>query len=109
MSRIPFHRRSSEARAASASGQALAEYAVIIAAIAVACMIAVLFLVAGIRGRYDSTDRAAPEAPFVPPPSPALSYPTTPEDCEDGGWKDYVQLRFEDERACKKYVKEHSP
>jgi Flp pilus assembly pilin Flp len=109
MSRIPFRRRSSELRAAAveASGQSLAEYAVIIAAIAVACMIAVLFLVAGIRDRFDSTDQPSPQAPFVPPPSPALSYPTTLEDCEDGGWKNYAQFR--DEAQCKKYVKEHTP
>jgi Flp pilus assembly pilin Flp len=60
MSRIPFRRRSSEARAASASGQTLAEYAVIIAAIAVACMLAVLFLAAGIRDRFDSSDQPSP-------------------------------------------------
>jgi Flp pilus assembly pilin Flp len=106
MSRTPFRRRSSEARAAGGtSGQTLAEYAVIIAAIAVACMVAVLFLVAGIRGRFDSTEGRSPQAPFLPPPSPALAYPTNLEDCEHGGWKNYAQ--FEDEAECKKYVEDH--
>jgi Flp pilus assembly pilin Flp len=107
MSRTPFRRRSSEARAAAASGQTLAEYAVIIAAIAVAVMVGLLFLVAGIKGRFESTDRPAPQAPFVPPPSPTLSYPTTLEDCEDGGWRNYTQ--FEDEEECKKWVEDHMP
>jgi Flp pilus assembly pilin Flp len=107
MSRTPFRRRSSEARAASASGQTLPEYAVIIAAIAVAVMVALLFLVAGINGRFDSTDPSSPQAPFVPPRTPTLSYPTTLEDCEHGGWRNYAQ--FDDEKECKKYVEEHTP
>ena len=107
MSRIPFRRRSSEVRAASAAGQTLAEYAVIIAAIAVACMIAVLFLAAGIRGRVESSDQPPPQAPVVPPTSPALAYPTTLEDCEDGGWRNYVQ--FESEEECKEYVEDNAP
>jgi len=108
MSRIPFRRRSSEARGGGgASGQTLAEYAVIIAAIAVACVIAALFLVAGIRGRFDATDEPSPQAPFGPPPSPSLSYPTTLEDCEQGRWKNYAQ--FTSEAECKKYVQDHTP
>lgn len=107
MSRIPFRRRSSEPRAASASGQTLAEYAVIIAAIAVACMLAVLFLAAGIRDRFESSDQPSPQAPFVPPTSPALAYPTTLEDCEDGGWQNYAQ--FESEEECKQYVEDNTP
>jgi Flp pilus assembly pilin Flp len=108
MSRIPFRRRSSEARgAAGESGQTLAEYAVIVAAIAVACMIAVLFLAAGIRGRFHSTDQPSAPSPFLPPVSPALSYPTTLGDCKDDGWKNYAQFR--DEAECKKYVEEHTP
>jgi hypothetical protein len=108
MSRIPFRRPSSETcGAGGSSGQTLAEYAVIIAAIAVTCLIAVLFLVAATRGRFDSTDQPYPQAPFVPPPSPTLSYPTKLEDCEHGGWKNYAQFRNEAE--CKKYVEEHTP
>jgi Flp pilus assembly pilin Flp len=108
MSRTPFRRLSSEGRAAaSASGQTLAEYAVVIAGIAVACMVAVLFLVAGIQGRFESNEQPYPQEPFVPPPSPTLSYPTKLEDCEDGGWQTYAQFRNEAE--CKKYVEEHTP
>jgi Flp pilus assembly pilin Flp len=106
MSRTPFRRRSSEARAAAASGQTLAEYAVVIAAIAVAVMVALLFLVAGIKGRFDSTP-SSPQAPFVPPRTPTLSYPATLEDCEEDGWRNYVQ--FDDEEECKKYVEQHTP
>ena len=79
----------------------------IIAGIAVAVMVALLFLVAGIKGRFDSTNPSSPQAPFVPPRTPTLSYPTTLEDCEDGGWRNYAQ--FEDEEECKKYVEEHTP
>jgi hypothetical protein len=80
---------------------------VVIAAIAVACMVAVLFLVAGIKGRFDSTDEPTDGSTFVPPPSPALSYPTRLEDCEDDGWTKYALFRDEDE--CKRYVEEHTP
>ena len=103
MSRTLCPRRSSEAlQAGGSSGQTLAEYAVIVAAIAVACMVAVLFLAAGIQGRFDSTNGPSPQAPFVPPRSPGLSYPAKLEDCEDGGWKNYAQ--FESEEQCKDYV-----
>lgn len=106
MSLIPFRRRSSDRCVIGAPGQAIAEYAVIIAAIAVACMLAVLFLAAGIRGRFDSSDGPSQPAPFVPPrSSPAPSYPTKLEDCTDGRWRNYAQFRSELE--CKQYVEEH--
>ena len=85
------------ARAANAG--ALAGLAVLVAA--------VLFLAAGIRGRFESSDQPPPQAPFVPPTSPALAYPTTLEDCEDGGWRNYVQ--FESEEECKEYVEDNAP
>ena len=44
---------------------------------------------------------------FVPPASPALAYPTTLEDCEDGGWQNYAQFESEDE--CKQYVEGNTP
>ena len=52
------------------SGQTMAEYAVILAGIAVVCVVAALFVGATIKGRVDSTDTPTPAAPFTPPPPP---------------------------------------
>ena len=84
------------------AGTTMAEYAVIIAGIAAVCMVAALFLGSAIASRVHD---AKPSAPLEPPHTPPhLVWPTKPEDCENGGWKNYVQ--FDDEADCKDYVEE---
>ena len=90
------------------SGQTLAEYAVVLAGIAVVCVVAALFLGAAIGSRVGGTAQPAPPAPFQPPvPAPQLVWPTRLENCEDGGWRNFVQ--FDNEAECKDYVNGLTP
>jgi hypothetical protein len=78
----------------------MAEYAVVIAGIVAVCIVAALFLGVVITNRFDS---AKPSAPLEPPRNtPDLVWPTKPEDCENGGWKNYAQV--DNEKQCKDYV-----
>ena len=88
------------------SGQAIGEYAVVVAGIAVVCLVAALFVGSIVANRF----RDAPSEPrtsLTPPrPSPQLAWPRKLEDCEDGGWRNYVQ--FENERQCKDYIRDEA-
>jgi hypothetical protein len=87
----------------------LAETAVIVAAVAVTCLLAALFLGSTIKGLFDGAD-ANPTipAPFTPPATqPAPASPTTLEECERGGWRNFAQFRSE--RECKDYVRSLQP
>lgn len=91
------------------SGQASADYVIVVAAVAIGCALAILFLSGAINGLFGSS--AAPiggQAPLQPPvPSAQLTWPTSVADCEDGGWQDYPQ--FKDEAECKDYVDSLTP
>ena len=89
------------------SGQTLAEYAVVVAGIAVVCVVAALFLSAVIGSRVGSTVKPAPPAPFQPPAPAQLVWPTKLEDCKDGGWHNFVQ--FDNEAECNDYVNGLTP
>ena len=110
MSRIPSRLRSSDARRARArptvateSGQTLPEYAIVVAAVAVAGVLALVLLAAGIGGLFERTgDAPGQQGPFVPPRTPHLSYPTKLADCEHGRWRNYAQFASEEE--CRRYV-----
>jgi hypothetical protein len=88
----------------------MAEYAVVLAGIAVLCLLAIMFLAAGIRGRFESTNTPTPAGPFEPPSTgdlPQLTYPTTIAECEHGGWRNFAQFRNEAE--CTQYVDSLKP
>ena len=109
MSRTPFHLRSSERRAgrghetpAGDSGQTLAEYSVLVAAIAVGCVLAVVFVAAVVGGLFGRSDGSPAPGPLVPPRTSQLVYPTTLEECEHGRWRNYAQFASEEE--CRRYV-----
>jgi hypothetical protein len=86
----------------------MAEYAVVIAGIVTVCVVAALFLGSVIGSRVHD---AKPTAPLAPPQAPVqappLVWPTKPEDCDHGRWRNYVQ--FDDERACMDYVRRVAP
>ena len=86
------------------SGQTIGEYAVVIAGIAVVCLVAALFVGSIVANRI----RDAPSQPHTslepPRTSPQLVWPRRLEECENGGWRNYVQ--FENERQCKDYVRD---
>lgn len=94
------------------AGQTNSEYALILAGLAVFCLVVLVVLGSGVREHFRSTGEtthfvpvAAPRGPFTPPVAP--SYPETLEDCEDGGWREYHQ--FLNERECKDYVRRSTP
>ena len=85
------------------SGQVSGEYAIIVAVIALVCIVAVLVLGIGIRGQFQSGGEGVQQAPFQPPiPSSGVSWPATLAECEDGGWRNFPQ--FASEAECREYV-----
>ena len=85
------------------SGQALAEYALILAGIAMAVIVAVAALGGSIGDLFDSNGRqlAGASRPRAVPATP-LAFPTTLEECVDPGWHSYPQ--FESQTECEEYV-----
>jgi Flp pilus assembly pilin Flp len=96
-------------RAEGETGQALGEYAVLVAGVALVCVFALLFLSGAISGLFNSSaDQQQPGGAFTPPvPRSDLEWPVTIADCEDGGWRNYAQFR--NERECKDYVRDITP
>ena len=90
-------------------GQAFAEMAVIVAAIAVACLLAALFLGVTIKGLFDRSGSNPATPPVFTPPAttPAPVYPSTLAECENGGWRNFPQFR--NERECSDYVRRLQP
>ena len=91
------------------SGQTSAEFSLVLAAIAIGCFLALVFLGGGILDLFDTTGNSVPRSapPPAPPPAPALTWPTTLEECEDGGWQDFPQ--FSNEEECVDYVDTLTP
>ena len=85
------------------SGQALAEYALILAGIAMAVIVALAALGGSVGDLFDSNGRqiAGAGGPRKVPATP-LVYPTTLEECVDPGWHTYPQFASEEE--CKTYI-----
>jgi Flp pilus assembly pilin Flp len=97
-------------RAEGETGQALGEYAVLIAGIAIVCAIALFFLAGATSGWFNSSgDQQQPGGgAFTPPVHKSdLEWPKTTADCEDDGWRNYAQ--FKNERECKDYVRDITP
>lgn len=87
----------------SESGQTLVEYAAALGVIALGCILALTFFGGSVERLLGSSgDRAGA---LLPPLSGTL--PTTTEECEDGGWRNYPQ--FSSEAACKEYVEGLGP
>ena len=75
----------------SESGQATAEYVMLMAAIAIG-LIAASFPGRRRRRTLRIVVRALQQAPFTPPSRPTSVWPTSLADCEDGGWRNYPQF-----------------
>jgi Flp pilus assembly pilin Flp len=85
------------------SGQTSVETVLTIAAIALGCLVAAIFLSGSIRGIFGSiSDPTGPQpsAPFVPPA--VVAVPVTVEDCLNGGWRNYPQ--FTNQGQCVHFV-----
>jgi Flp pilus assembly pilin Flp len=88
------------------SGQVSGEYAIVIGMIAVVCIVAAVFIGFAIAGHFESDGERVRHAPLEPPRS-SLAWPTSIEECEDGGWRNFAQFRDEDE--CIEYVESLAP
>jgi len=81
----------------------MGEYAVVIAGIVVVCLIAALFVGSIVANRFRDAP-AEPRTSLEPPRTlPQLAWPRKLVECENGGWRNYVQ--FENERQCEDYVR----
>jgi Flp pilus assembly pilin Flp len=84
------------------SGQAAAEYALLLGGIALVCIVALMALGGGIGGLFESNGQQLGTPPRIVPSEP-IQYPTTLEECVDPGWHTYPQ--FESQAECEEYVK----
>jgi Flp pilus assembly pilin Flp len=90
-------------RLRSESGQEIAEYAMILALIAIGCMVAVLYFSGGVQRLFGSTTRPMNSAPMQPPDP----VPTSVEQCQNGGWRNFPQ--FQSEAECINFVNNLGP
>ncbi len=91
----------------SESGQALVEYALLLAVIA--CVVTVLVFFSGSIGRTFGSTLSdfrngfnPPAAPGPPPVIQPVQWPTSVQQCMNGGWQNYPQ--FKDEASCIQFV-----
>jgi Flp pilus assembly pilin Flp len=90
----------------SEAGQTFTEYALMLGALALVCVLGVQLLGHRIADLFGSTagSVATTRSGGTPPP---LSFPKTVADCEDDGWRDYPQ--FSSEADCVDYVEQLGP
>ena len=85
-------------------GQTAAEYAVLLALVAVGCLAALVILSGSIDGLFSNNSNV-----FNPPNAPPVStrpshvvVPRSVQDCMNEGWRNYPQ--FEDQASCVQFV-----
>ena len=87
----------------SESGQTLSEYTLVVAGVALACLVAVILLGGGVVKVFGSADKPLRPGSFTPPTEhPTLTYPSALVECQGGGWQAFPQ--FVDEGECVDYV-----
>jgi Flp pilus assembly pilin Flp len=95
-------------RLTTEGGQTQGEFALLVAGVAVACIVAVLFLGGAVNGLWDRSSKPVSPNTFTPPSDPPSAVtPSTAADCENGGWTNYPQ--FETEQECLDSVAEITP
>ncbi len=93
--------------AASVSGQTQAEYAVVVAALAVGAIVVVLFFGGALSGLWDRSGKPVTPATFNPPTNTTvLPTPKTKADCDDPG---YASYGFADREHCITWVENNNP
>jgi Flp pilus assembly pilin Flp len=90
---------------ASQSGQTQAEFSLIVAAIAIGCIVAVVIFGGTVGGLWDKSTKPVGPSTFNPPTT-TVPTPTTAADCDDPGWATYG---FDDRDACLTWVANNSP
>jgi Flp pilus assembly pilin Flp len=85
----------------SESGQGLIEYALILGVIALLATAAIVF--SGVISKnYGSVSNDLGHGTTSQPMTPPAQWPTSVEQCLNGGWRDFPQ--FSDEASCVRYV-----
>jgi hypothetical protein len=77
----------------------------LVAVIAIGCIIAIIYFSGGVQGLFGSTTKPGKTGPLLPPF--AVSYPTSIQECENGGWRTFPQ--FADQEECKRFVESLEP
>jgi Flp pilus assembly pilin Flp len=85
----------------SESGQALAQYALVLGLVALLAA-AAIFLSGAISKNYGSVSNEFSHPTTPHPVTPPVSWPTSIEQCQDNGWRNFPQ--FDDQTACEQYV-----
>jgi Flp pilus assembly pilin Flp len=85
------------------SGQTEAEFALIVAGVAIACILAVLFLGGAVGGLWDRSTKPVSPSTFNPPSDPpSVVEPLSAADCEGEGWTNFPQ--FATQQDCFDFV-----
>jgi Flp pilus assembly pilin Flp len=97
--------RAMSRRSASESGQTQSEFSLIVAAIAIGCIVAVLVFGGALGGLWDRSTKPVGPSTFNPPTA-TPSTPASASDCDDPGWASYG---FDDKAACLTWVADNIP
>lgn len=92
-------------RSASPSGQTQAEFSLIVAAIAIGCIVVVLIFGGTVGGLWDRSTKPVSPATFDPPTATIVT-PKKAADCDDPGWASYG---FADRDKCLTWVANNAP
>lgn len=95
-------------RIKSAAGQTSAEYTLVLAGIAIVCVVALVFLGGAIRDQFRSSGNPldpgpSPGALTPPVPPSGLTWPKTMSDCQGTEWQNFSQ--FKNSGECRDYVR----
>ena len=89
-------------RLTSTSGQTQGEFALVVAGVAIACIVAVLFLGGAVGDLWDRSTKPVPGDLYPPDTPPSAVEPLTMADCEGSGWTAFPQ--FETQQECFDFV-----
>jgi Flp pilus assembly pilin Flp len=92
-------------------GQGLVEYALLVAVLAVACLVALFFLGDAATRAYRDIGGAldGPVSVTAPSATPAPGVPTNPEQCKNGGWQAFGPPAgpFQNQGDCQSWANAH--
>ena len=77
------------------------------AGVAIACILAVLFLGGAVGGLWDRSTKPVTPSTFDPPSPPSVVEPMSMQDCDGTGWTSFPQ--FATQQDCYDFVAGLSP
>lgn len=87
-------------RLASACGQTQGEFALVVAGVAIACVVGVLFLGGAVGDLWERSSKPVTPNTFNPP---VVAWPRARSDCEDPNWKTNFP-QFATQQDCLDFV-----